>query len=189
MKRLILGPLLAFLVVAVTGCPSSRAVDSTRLAESLTAGERQAQPMAIPGSLIGQPGTFVIPSAPGKNVRFRKNYPDGTPEITLETSRSEVLDMLLSGINEVDALKYAQDALWWDRGMQIADKLLQLASPFIQNYLNTGRPVPQPTSTSPPSSQPSLKQQLAQMLTDPSQRQELLSFLRDLQALNSSGGK
>ncbi len=132
------------------GCAANKAVDSTRLAQAVTAGESQVTYTVLPGKVAGLEDTFAIPTVPGKDVRFRMTKePDGSAQIELDTTRSAVLDMLMAGIGGIDAAKFAADADtrdWISREREAwMSAVKELAGPLIHRQLAT------PTAPAEPS--------------------------------------
>jgi len=106
--------LLPLLTLLLFGCAGTKAVDSTRAVQALTAGESHVTYSLVPGlegldpSLQGK--VVAIPTVPGKDVDFKAYYPDGQMKLSLTTARSPVIDVLLAGVAGIDAEKFAEDA-------------------------------------------------------------------------------
>lgn len=153
-------------VLAASGCASTKAVDSTRLAEAMFRAESNVTYTVLPGKAIGLPdSTLAIPTVPGKDVRFRATRPDGL-SIELDTSRSGVLDAALLGLTQVDAAKFAADAATREWIMQIMDRAIEVALPLIQQRMDAPPAAPRPSRAD----------QVRDLLTDP----EVRAALRDL---------
>lgn len=178
--------LLGFGVLG-TGCQSAgrNTVDSTKLAQAIFAGESNPQFGRLSKELAGTPGDIVFPTVPGKNVVIRaKKNPDGSWEFNYDASRSEVIDMVIAGIKDIDALKYMEVAAERKFLFDIADRVMAVAGPFIdilmQRLTTAQNAPPEPVG-------PSRTQTILAALKDPAARQELLAFLRDLRAASGAG--
>lgn len=120
------------LLACCAGCAGIKAVDTTSLADYATRGESHVTYSVVPGSIAGMPeGTVAIPTVPGKDVTFRSWYPTGQPQWELTTQRSAVLDVLLSGLSDVDAAKFAADAATRQWTMELIDRAIALAQPLL----------------------------------------------------------
>ena len=96
--------------ICLTGCASFKAVDSTKFAQAVTAGESQVTYVSLNKELGLSEGDLVIPTIPGKDVQFNySKHADGSIEASLNTSRSAVLDILAAGIAGLDAQKFAEN--------------------------------------------------------------------------------
>lgn len=140
----------AMLAVAVcgllaSGCAGLKAGDTTKIMDYMTRGESQVTYTLVPGDVAGMPGhTVAIPTVPGKDVRFRSYYADGTPQWELDTQRSPVLDVLFAGAISADAAKFAEDAAQREYAAGMVDRALSMAQPFLNqaltNYQNRSAP-------------------------------------------------
>lgn len=140
----------------IAGCPGNKAVDTTQMIHDLTAGEQVAQQGKIPGSLIGEEGTIVFPTVPGKNIKFTVYYPDGKPKVVFESLRDPVVAALASAAVGSDAQKFAADAEQraWTR--ELIGMLIEQAQMFrAQSLAGAAASVP---------ADPSLKQAIADAL-------------------------
>lgn len=125
---------LLWVVLGLAGCAGMKAVDTTVLAQSVTAGEQHVTYTLIPGSIAGMPdNVLAIPTVPGKDLDFEAYWPTGGLQWKLTTRRSAVLDVLLSGLNEVDAAKFAADAATREWVMQVVDRVTAIAIPLLQS--------------------------------------------------------
>lgn len=136
----------------LTGCQGMKATDTTKAIEAVTAGERQVTYTVVPGSLAGMPqNTIAIPTVPGKDVQFHKYFPDGTPEMTLTTRRSDVIDILFASAAGIDAEKFAEDARTRAWISSEREAWMGLAQPFLaaalQRYQSGGQPAPPSNGT------------------------------------------
>lgn len=140
-----------------TGCASFKALDSTRAVDFATRGEQHVTYSVIPGDVAGLPDkALAIPTVPGKDVEFHAFYPDGTPQWSLETRRSDVLEAIIGagGISAVDAAKFAADAEareWLSRERAAWQAMI---GPIIQQRLNAP----------PVASEPNLQSQIKALI-------------------------
>ncbi len=123
--------LLGCWAVGVLGCAGSKAGDTTRIVDYVTRGESQVT-YTVVNNLPGMDGAVAIPTVPGKDVRFRSYYADGTPQWELDTQRSAVADTILAGAISADAAKYAADAATREWTAGLVDRALAMAQPFLQ---------------------------------------------------------
>lgn len=153
---LICGIGAGLLLIASAGCAAGKAVDTTRAVEAAFRGESHVTYTVVPGSLAGMPeNTIAIPTVPGKDVVFRSYYPDGTPQWSLDTRRSDVLDVLFAAAAGIDAEKFAEDARMraWvtaerEAWMGVMQPFIQAAVPYVQGRFSqdlTNRATPQPS--------------------------------------------
>lgn len=122
------------------GCAGGKAVDSTVAVHDIEAQPTRITYTLIPGALTDdaelRDKILAIPLVPGKNVDFVKYNVDGSKSLEFHTSRSAVIDTLLSKVSEVDAGKFAEDAAQREFSIQIIDRALSLAQPFLGQLLS-----------------------------------------------------
>lgn len=135
-----------------TGCAYTKAVDTTKMIQAQTAGESHVTYTLVPGDIAGMPDNVIaIPTVPGKDIEFKSYYPDGTPQWSLVTKRSVVLEMMNAGVLSVDAAKALQEQfqLQWlsEEAQKWRDFAMQAASSGSFGFGG-------PQSQQPPQTQP-----------------------------------
>lgn len=145
------------------GCAGWKAVDTTAAIEAVTAGEHTVTYTVVPGDIIGLGDkSLAIPTVPGKDVQFRySKTAEGAVEMTLGTTRSEVLDVLFAAAAGIDAEKFAEDARTRAWVSAEREAWMAVVGPLIQQAMN--RP-PAPTPDTP---RPTLREQVLELLRDP----------------------